>query len=137
MEETHSATPDAWALEAAKLPLAFAQVREDPRLDVELAETLPAGAVVVMIASGGETLVQLARRIRESQMRLAAIGPLLSPAMRLQVKAGPIDEAGWTLLVSNNAVSAKLRQMVPALDAHLRTQGWDGPPVRVKLLNPG
>lgn len=61
MEETHSATPDAWALEAAKLPLAFAQVREDPRLDVELAETLPAGAVVVMIASGGETLVQLAR----------------------------------------------------------------------------
>lgn len=61
MEETHSATPDAWALEAAKLPLAFAQVREDPRLDVELAETLPADAVVVMIASGGETLVQLGR----------------------------------------------------------------------------
>lgn len=61
MEEIRSATPDAWALEAAKLPLAFAQVREDPRLDVELAKTLPADAAVVMIASGGETLVQLAR----------------------------------------------------------------------------
>jgi S-adenosylmethionine-diacylglycerol 3-amino-3-carboxypropyl transferase len=61
MDETHSATPDAWAIEAAKLPLAFAQVREDPRLDVELAQTLPADATVVMIASGGETLVQLAR----------------------------------------------------------------------------
>lgn len=61
MDETRSATPDAWALEAAKLPLAFAQVREDPRLDVELAQTLPADATVVMIASGGETLVQLAR----------------------------------------------------------------------------
>lgn len=61
MDETHSAKPDAWALEAAQLPLAFAQVREDPRLDVELAQTLPADATVVMIASGGETLVQLAR----------------------------------------------------------------------------
>ncbi|WP_395751142.1 DUF3419 family protein [Prosthecobacter sp.] len=61
MDETRSATPDAWAIEAATLPLAFAQVREDPRLDVELAQTLPADATVVMIASGGETLVQLAR----------------------------------------------------------------------------
>lgn len=61
MLETNSFPADAWAIEAAKLPLAFAQVREDPRLDVELAETLPTDAVVVMIASGGETLVQLAR----------------------------------------------------------------------------
>ncbi|WP_395742397.1 DUF3419 family protein [Prosthecobacter sp.] len=61
MAEPNSTPADAWAREAATLPLAFAQVREDPRLDVELAETLPAGAVVVMIASGGETLVQLAR----------------------------------------------------------------------------
>ncbi|MGV3663222.1 MAG: DUF3419 family protein [Prosthecobacter sp.] len=56
-----ASAPDAWAVEAARLPLAFAQVREDPRLDVAVAETLPAEAVVVMVASGGETLVQLAR----------------------------------------------------------------------------
>ena len=84
-----------------------------------------------------EPLAQLARRMRESQARLVAITPLLPPALRAQVKAGPIDELGWTLLVSNSAVSAKLRQMVPALEAHLRTQGWDGPPVRVKMLAPG
>ena len=84
-----------------------------------------------------EPLAQLARRMRESQARLAAITPLLPPALRAQVKAGPIDELGWTLLVNNSAVSAKLRQMVPALEAHLRTQGWDGPPVRVKMLAPG
>jgi S-adenosylmethionine-diacylglycerol 3-amino-3-carboxypropyl transferase len=53
--------PDAWALEAARLPLAFAQVREDPRLDLEIASRLPAGASVMMIASGGETAVCLAR----------------------------------------------------------------------------
>lgn len=51
--------PDAWAVEAAGLPLAFAQVREDPRLDLELASVLPADATVVMIASGGETAVRL------------------------------------------------------------------------------
>ena len=84
-----------------------------------------------------EPLAQLARRMRESQARLVAITPLLPPALRAQVKAGPIDELGWTLLVSNSAVSAKLRQLVPALEAHLRSQGWDGPPVRVKMLAPG
>lgn len=53
--------PDPWAVEAARLPLAFAQVREDPRLDTALARQLPEGASVVMIASGGETVVELAR----------------------------------------------------------------------------
>jgi len=53
--------PDSWALDASKLPLAFSQVREDPRLDLEIARRLPAGAKVMMIASGGETAVCLAR----------------------------------------------------------------------------
>jgi len=53
--------PDAWAVEASSLPLAFAQVREDPRLDMELARKLPPGATVVMIASGGDTAVCLGR----------------------------------------------------------------------------
>ena len=84
-----------------------------------------------------EPLAALSRRLRESQLRLDAVLPLLPPAMRASVKAGPIDEAGWTLLATNGAVSAKLRQMVPALEAHLRLKGWAGPPVRVKMLNPG
>lgn len=56
-----TAPPDEWAVAAARMPLAFAQVREDPRLDVELAGTLPPGATVVMIASGGETAACLGR----------------------------------------------------------------------------
>ncbi len=55
---------DPWTREAARLPLAFAQVREDPRLDGEIASRLPVNATVVMIASGGETLVELARHPR-------------------------------------------------------------------------
>jgi S-adenosylmethionine-diacylglycerol 3-amino-3-carboxypropyl transferase len=54
-------SPDPWAIEAAAWPLAFAQVREDPRLDMELARKLPPGATVVMIASGGDTAACLGR----------------------------------------------------------------------------
>lgn len=53
--------PDAWAVEAATWPLAFAQVREDPRVDLEVIRLLPPRAEVVMIASGGETAVCLER----------------------------------------------------------------------------
>ena len=84
-----------------------------------------------------EPLSALAQRLLASQARLDALLPLLPAAMQTHVKAGPIDETGWTLLATNNAVSAKLRHMLPALEAHLRNQGWAGPPVRVKLLSPG
>ena len=50
-----------WANKAAALPIAFAQVREDPRLDVECCRALPANATVAMIASGGDTAVCLSR----------------------------------------------------------------------------
>ncbi len=54
-----------WARDAAALPIAFAQVREDPRLDVELCgrflSSNRGGTKVVMIASGGDTAACLAR----------------------------------------------------------------------------
>jgi S-adenosylmethionine-diacylglycerol 3-amino-3-carboxypropyl transferase len=53
--------PAPWAVRAARFPLAFAQVREDPRIDVQLARHLPDPATIVMIASGGDTVVQLGR----------------------------------------------------------------------------
>ena len=87
--------------------------------------------------AGSEPLALLTRRMQASQARLAAVLPLLPPAMRAAVRAGPIDEAGWSLLVSSNAVAAKLRQMVPALEAGLHTRGFERLPVRVKLLAAG
>ena len=96
---------------------------------------LPSHTVGISKAlADSEPLAQLTRRMQESQQRLAAIAPLLPPPMRPCVKAGPIDESSWNLLASNSAVAAKLRQMLPALEAHLRTQGWNGPPIKVKLL---
>lgn len=58
---TKTSEPDPWAREAAKLPLAFAQVREDPQIDLHLVRQLPPHPNVVMIASGGETAIMLGR----------------------------------------------------------------------------
>ncbi|MEK8049974.1 hypothetical protein AACH10_06975 [Ideonella sp. DXS22W] len=86
--------------------------------------------------AGNQALGSLMQRMRESEARLAAIRPLLPPPMRPHVKAGPIDEDGWTLLAGNPAVSAKLRQMLPTLMNRLQHSGFDARAVRVKLLSP-
>ena len=81
------------------------------------------------------TLASLMARARDAQARLQAITPLLPPAMRASVQAGPVEDAEWCLLVQGNAVAAKLRQMVPMLLARLRTQGWDTRSIRIKVRN--
>ena len=50
----------SWIDEAAALPVAFAQVREDPLLDLDVVEAAGAPARVVMVASGGCTAAFLA-----------------------------------------------------------------------------
>jgi S-adenosylmethionine-diacylglycerol 3-amino-3-carboxypropyl transferase len=49
-----------WVEEAVRLPLAFAQVREDPLIDLRLVERLGRGCRVLMVASGGCTATLLA-----------------------------------------------------------------------------
>jgi hypothetical protein len=80
------------------------------------------------------SLAQLAALTHDSQLRLKAIGPLLPNSMRSLVQAGPIEGNTWCLLVPNSAVLAKLRQMLPALCAHLRTKGWDVQDIRLKVM---
>ncbi len=49
-----------WIKEALSLPLRFAQVREDPSIDLELLQSLPASPNILMVASGGCTASYLA-----------------------------------------------------------------------------
>lgn len=77
--------PDDWTRRASSLPLAFAQVREDPRQDVELVSALPDNPVVVMIASGGETAVQIAR-CRPVQLHLVDMNPAQLALTRLKLR---------------------------------------------------
>ena len=53
--------------------------------------------------------------------------------MRDQVRAGPIDDEGWSLLASNAAVAAKLRHLLPRFADTLREQGWPELPIRVHI----
>ena len=81
-----------------------------------------------------EPLARLAERLHESQRRLDCIGPLLPAGLAAQVHSGPIDADGWTLLAASPAVAAKLRQLVPRLQAALVESGFADLPMRVKVL---
>lgn len=81
------------------------------------------------------TLARLAELARDSVARLKAVEPLLPASLRTSVTAGPIDATHWCLLLDNNAAAAKLRQLLPALEAHLRTKGWEQRSIRLKIQN--
>lgn len=78
-------------------------------------------------------LAHLMELARDSSARLNAIRTLIPAALHASLQAGPIDGANWCLIVPNNAAAAKLRQLIPALLAHLRSQGWDVSTIRIKI----
>ena len=88
---------------------------------------------VMQASQESPTLARLTALSTESTARLQAIQPLIPAALRTLVKAGPIDGTQWCLVLDNNAVAAKLRQLLPAFEAHLRTKGWEITAIRLKV----
>ncbi len=86
-------------------------------------------------AQESPALSLLMGRVRDSSERLLAIRSLLPAPLRASVQAGPIEEGCWCLLVGSNAVAAKLRQMLPALQAHLSSKGLGVSSIRLKVQN--
>lgn len=80
------------------------------------------------------TMQRLGALISQSQHLLKDISHLLPRFAGRAIQAGPIDEQGWCLLVTNAAVAAKLRQLVPDIERHLLTSGIRPPKVRIKIL---
>ena len=80
-----------------------------------------------------ETLSRLCDLAEESHQRLKSIEPLLPSSLRAGVRPGPIDGTVWCLLLNNNAVAAKIKQLLPALQAHLRSKGWEVSAIRLKV----
>ncbi|MDF1483010.1 DciA family protein [Extensimonas sp. H3M7-6] len=78
-------------------------------------------------------LAHLMELARDSSARLHAIRALIPAALHASLQAGPIDGTNWCLIVPHNAAAAKLRQLMPALLAHLRSQGWDVNTIRIKI----
>ena len=87
-------------------------------------------------AGSSPSLARLTDLIRESNHRFKAIEMLIPETLRTAVKAGPIDGENWCLLVNNNAAMAKVRQLVPLIQASLVRQGWQVKSIRLKILIP-
>jgi hypothetical protein len=79
------------------------------------------------------TLARLIELNGDSVAMLKSIEALIPSALRTAVKAGPIEGSVWCLILNNNAAAAKIRQISPSLEAHLRTKGWDVQSIRIKV----
>ena len=79
------------------------------------------------------TLARLSDLASDSSARLKAIERLLPMTMLPSIKPGPIDGTEWCLILSSNAVAAKVRQLLPALQAHLNSKGWEVNSIRLKV----
>jgi hypothetical protein len=80
------------------------------------------------------SLASLAARVRDTNERLDAVLELIPPEMRHAIQAGPVDEGIWCMLVQGSAAAAKLRQLVPLLQARLQNRGWEDAKIRIKVL---
>ena len=78
-------------------------------------------------------LGRLAERLRLSNDLFATVAPTLPPGLVSEVSAGPVDDDGWSILCSNAAVAAKLRQVVPYLEQRLRDAGRPVAAIRVRV----
>ena len=83
-----------------------------------------------------EPLLRLQQRLAEANAHMDAVRPLLPPALSKHVRSGPTEGEGWTLLVSNPAVAAKLRQLLPRLEAALRQKGCAARQIRIRVQSP-
>jgi hypothetical protein len=79
-----------------------------------------------------EGLVRLGERLEASRRRLRVITAALPGNLLDSIQPGPLDEEGWSLLVANAAVAAKLRHLLPRLEALLAQSGLPGR-IRIKL----
>jgi hypothetical protein len=88
---------------------------------------------LLQASQASPTLARLTELSLDSVKRLKAIESLIPAPLRLAVKAGPIEGPVWCLILDNNAVAAKIRQILPALESHLRTKGWEVNSIRLKV----
>lgn len=80
------------------------------------------------------TLAALKVRIEASQRCLELVRPLMAPGWRPLVKAGPLQDDEWCLLVENVAVLSKLRQLLPTMVQALHQNGMPVREIRLKVL---
>ena len=95
-----------WVAEAADLPVAFAQVREDPRIDRFVTARAGAGARVCMVASGGCTAAVVATVPNVAAVLLVDPNPAQLALARLKLRLLETERPAVRLaLVSDGAMT--------------------------------
>jgi hypothetical protein len=79
------------------------------------------------------SLAQLADLSAESKRRLQSLDELIPKSIHGRIQPGPIDGGTWCLLVENSAVAAKVRQLLPELQAQLRVKRFNVTSIRIKI----
>lgn len=97
------------------------------------APVTPAALPVRGALASSPALQTLTARLRASEARMAVVRPRLPAALAPHVRPGPIDEAGWSILAHNAGVAAKLRHLLPDLEAALVEHGLAVPAVRIRV----
>jgi hypothetical protein len=79
------------------------------------------------------TLAKLTQLSRDSVARLEALQPLIPQTLVSSLRAGPIEDTVWCLIVNGNAAAAKIRQLLPSFLIHLQNSGHDLTSIRIKV----
>lgn len=129
----------SWIQEAGRLPLAFAQVREDSRLDARVADLLPTRrARVCLIASGGCTAALLSRHPGIRRLSLVDANPAQIALTRLKLRLIALPERERARLLGHQPMPVTDRQ--EAVRQHLEALNLSpeslGPPAMVARLGP-
>ena len=93
----------------------------------------PAPFTLQQAVDQSPTLASLAALTRDTSERLRALDALIPAELRSAVQAGPVGEKDWCLLVRGRAAAAKLRQLLPTLQARLQSKGWEMSTIRIKV----
>lgn len=91
---------------------------------------------VQQAAQDSPTFARLSSLAADSSARLRSVQSLIPSGLRTAIKAGPIDGAIWCLILDSSAAASKVRQLLPALEAHLRSKGWEVQSIRLKVQTP-
>ena len=131
--------PAPWILEARRLPLAFAQVREDPLIDLWVVRQLVTKAHVLMIASGGCTACLLATAPNITQLDLIDPNPAQLALTRLKIRLLQTEDPERRLgLLGHTSMATHDRQC--QLSTHLTNLQLSpdilGPPEYVAQVGP-
>ena len=117
-------------------PSALAQLRALGYSKVPRSGPLLRGKSVEVLkaAQSAPGLAQLIAQATKSKGQIEDLKGLVPPLILNQLKSGPMEEGNWILMLKSPASAAKLRQMGPAICAHLRSKGWNIQIITVRVI---